>query len=150
MEREMTTASQDETSAKLAFDREKACYEQNFQQFRAMNQIMWQVPLLAVSITGGLWYAAFAVTDMAQFRGPIFLLSGTLNLVLIAVLWRIRLVMGAYLKKLEAFHPAAFVKAEGKGLFNRQYTVIVAFSSVLLVAAAGSLVGFFNIDMLRL
>ncbi|MFG1392319.1 hypothetical protein [Xanthobacter agilis] len=139
----------DDAAAKHVFDRDKVCYEQNFQQFRAMNQIMWQVPLLAVSITGGLWYAAFAVAGMQEFGRPIFLLGGTLDLVLIAVLWRIRFVMDAYLEKLKAFHPEAFVQASGRGLFNWQYTVIGAFTLVLLVAGAGSFIGFFNLDWLK-
>lgn len=134
---------------KEAFDRDKVCYEQNFQQYRAMNQIMWQVPLLAITITGGLWYAALNVTGVQDFKRPIFLLAFALDAALIAVLWRVRHVMSAYMVEIERFNPGSFVKASGHGLFNRPYTVVTAFSVALAIAAAGSLVGFLNINWLR-
>ena len=31
----------------------KEAYEQNYQQFRSLNQIMWQIPVLAMTLTGG-------------------------------------------------------------------------------------------------
>ena len=139
----------DETARREAFDRDKACYEQNFQQYRAMNQIMWQVPLLAITITGGLWYAALSVAGAQDFKRPLFLLALVLDVALIAVLWRVRRVMSAYLKKIEAFHPRAFVEASGSGIFNWTYTVVSAFSLALGIAAAGSLVGLLNLNWLR-
>ena len=75
----MTADTPDEAARKQAFERDKVCYEQNFQQYRAMNQIMWQVPLLAITITGGLWYAALGVSGASAFRGPLFLLSAVLE-----------------------------------------------------------------------
>jgi hypothetical protein len=132
-----------------AFDRDKVCYEQNFQQFRAMNQIMWQVPLLAITITGGLWYAALNVSLAQDFKRPLFLLSAVLDFALIFVLVRIRYVMAAYLEKVKAFNPAAYVEAPGTCFFNRNYVVVRAFSIALLLAGIGSVVGFINITWLR-
>ena len=40
------------------FEREKVCYEQNFEQARSLNGQMNQVPVLAMTLTGGLWFAA--------------------------------------------------------------------------------------------
>ena len=131
------------------FDRDKACYEQNFQQYRAMNQIMWQVPLLAITITGGLWFAALNVAGAQEFKRPLFLLAFVLDVALIAVLWRVRHVMSAYMDQLRAFHPPAFVEASGRGLFNWPYTVVSAFSLALAVAAIGSLIGLLNLNWLR-
>lgn len=141
--------SGEDAARKEAFDRDKACYEQNFQQYRAMNQIMWQVPLLAITITGGLWYAALNVTGVQDFKRPLFLLAFVLDVALIAVLWRVRHVMSAYMVHIERFHPKSFVKASGRGLFNWPYTVVSAFSLALAIAAIGSLIGFFNLNWLR-
>ncbi|MER9490804.1 hypothetical protein NKI86_03105 [Mesorhizobium sp. M0320] len=138
-----------EVVRKEAFDRDKTCYEQNFQQYRAMNQIMWQVPLLAITITGGLWYAALNVTGAADFRRPLFLLSAVLDFALIAVLWRVRFVMAAYLIQIERFNPAAFVRASGKGFLNWPYTVVTAFSLALGCAGVGSVLGLLDINWLK-
>ena len=145
----MSEMSGEDPAPKESFDRDKVCYEQNFQQYRAMNQIMWQVPLLAITITGGLWYATLNVTGVQDFKRPIFLLAFVLDVALIAVLWRVRHVMSAYMVKIESFNPGSFVKASGRGLFNWPYTVVSAFSLALAIAAFGSLIGFLNIDWLR-
>ncbi|MEJ6782153.1 hypothetical protein [Aminobacter sp. Piv2-1] len=145
----MATRISDEAAGTEAFARDQSCYEQNFQQYRAMNQIMWQVPLLAITITGGLWYAALGVSGASEFRGPLFLLSAVLDFALIAVLWRIRFVMAAYLVQIERFHPPAFVRASGSGFLNWPYTVVAAFSVALGCAGIGSVLGLFNLDWLR-
>ena len=88
-----------EAERQEAFERDKVCYEQNFEQFRAMNQIMWQVPLLAMTITGGLWYAALTVPEAQEMRRPLMLLSAIFDFALVAVLWRVRYVMGEYSSK---------------------------------------------------
>lgn len=144
------TGPSDEIARTEAFNRDKICYEQNFQQYRAMNQIMWQVPLLAITITGGLWYAALTEAGAEEFRRPLFLLSAVLDFALIAVLWRVRLVMTAYGEKIRAFNPAAYVEADDGGLFNRRYTVVTALSVAVGVAGIGSLVGFFNLNGFKL
>lgn len=136
------------TVSEQNFERDKVCYEQNFQQFRDMNQIMWQVPILAITITGGLWFAAVGVDDAWVFRRPIFLLSGVLDFALVFVLWRIRYVMGAHLVKIRAFNPDAYVEAPGNCWFNQRHTVIWAFTTALLIAGASSTVGFFKLDAL--
>lgn len=124
------------------FERDKLSYEQNFEQFRAMNAIMWQVPVLAITITGGFWYAAIAVPESADMSRWLFLICGALDLALIWVLIRIRYVMGCYLKQLEAFHPVAYVRAPGTNLLNGKYSVVVAFSLALLVASGLSFLSF--------
>ncbi|WP_017963189.1 hypothetical protein [Rhizobium leguminosarum] len=131
------------------FERDKVCYEQNSEQFRAMNQLMWQVPLVAMTVTGGLWYAAFDLDGAQSYKRALFALSGVLDLSLVFVLIRVRYVMGAYLEKMKAFHPNGFVSAPGHGLFTKPYTVIVAFSTALAVAALGSLIGLLNASWLQ-
>lgn len=145
----MSDAPLNEAERQQAFERDKVCYEQNFEQFRAMNQIMWQVPLLAMTITGGLWYAALTVPEAQEMRRPLMLLSAVFDFALVAVLWRVRYVMGQYLKALKAFNPPAYVEAPGGGIFDRPHTVIWAFTIALILAGVGSAVGFFNLPLLR-
>lgn len=130
-----------EAARKEAFDRQKVCYEQNFQQFRAMNQIMWQVPVLAMTLTGGLWFAAVNVRGMDGMQVPLLLLAAVFDIAFIFVLIRIRHVMEAYLQKLRDFCPAGFVEAPGTSWYNRSRTVVRAFSTALSLAALGGLAG---------
>jgi len=41
----------------------KAAYEQNYQHFRSLNQIMWQIPVLATTLTGGLWFGVTKIEE---------------------------------------------------------------------------------------
>ena len=54
------------------FEREKACYQQNFEQARSLNGQMNRVPVLAMTLTGGLWFAA-GVTETFVNGGGIML-----------------------------------------------------------------------------
>lgn len=131
------------------FERDKVCYEQNCEQFRAMNQLMWQVPLVAITVTGGLWFAAIDVTNAASYKGALFMLAAVLDLSLVFVLIRVRYVMGQYLRMIEAFNPGSFVSAPGNSLFTQSHVVIFAFSVALLIAASGSVLGIFKPDWLQ-
>lgn len=121
------------------FERDKVCYEQNYEQFRSLNQSMWQVPIIAMTLNGGLWFAAATLRELDIFKGPLFLLSCVFNVSLIVVLIRVRYVMGSYLEKLKEFHPAGYVRAPGNKWYNRSYTVVSAFSTALALSAACSL-----------
>jgi protein strawberry notch len=44
----------------------KEAYEQNYQQFRSLNQIMWQIPVLAMTLTGGLWFGVSTIDNNAM------------------------------------------------------------------------------------
>ena len=132
-----------------AFERQAIVYEQNFEQFRDLNRLMWQVPMLAVTITGGFWYAALAIEGAKDIARGLHLMCGVLDLVLIFVLIRIRYVMGAYLEKLRAFYPDGYVDAKGTCFYNGRHVVVRAFSLCLLVAAALSIGSFIWPDLLR-
>jgi hypothetical protein len=56
----------------IQFERDKVCYEQNCEHMRSLNQIMWQVPMIAMTLTGGLWYAVATMKGMdAKVRGAL-------------------------------------------------------------------------------
>lgn len=75
------------------FERAKVAYEQNFEQFRSLNQVMWQVPVIAMTLTGGLWFGAASVEAMAGFQYLLLILAALANLGLVVVLARLRFVM---------------------------------------------------------
>ena len=139
----MTETNFDDT-AQRQFERQALSFEQNFEQFRDLNRLMWQVPVLAITITGGFWYAVLAYAAAAEIARGLYLICGVLDLALIFVLIRIRYVMGRYLVKLKAFNPEGYVDAPGTGFYNRSYVVVIAFCFSLFVAAFMSIASFFD------
>lgn len=122
------------------FERAKTAYEQNFEQFRSLNQVMWQVPVIAMSLTGGLWFGAASVEAMPGFQYLLLILAALANLGLVVVLARLRFVMDEYLTAIQTFAPQSFVSARGKW-FHGPRAVSVTFRTLLLLSAAISLVG---------
>ena len=51
---------------KMQFEKEKVCYEQNCQTFRSLNQLMWQVPIIAMTVTGGLWFGVGTFSSLGN------------------------------------------------------------------------------------
>jgi hypothetical protein len=65
------------------FEREKVCYEQNFEQFRSLNEQMNRVPTIAVTLTGGLWFGAAVTQNMdLMIRFALLVFAGLANVAL--------------------------------------------------------------------
>lgn len=131
------------------FERDKLSFEQNFETFRDLNRIMWQVPVLAITITGGFWYAAIAVPEAQGMQRALFAMCGVLDIALIFVLMRLRFIMGGYLKMIRTFNEARFVDARSRNPFLSNYVVVIAFSLALGVAGGVSLAKMFCPDFLN-
>lgn len=131
------------------FDREKACYEQNCQLFGRLSQIMYQIPLIAMTLTGGLWYGAATLTTIdSTVKVGLLLLAAIANFSLIFIINRIRDVMEAYLVKIEEFHPHGFAKTtdDDDALFPYQNRgVCNTFSAMMGIAVLMSIIGLFLI-----
>lgn len=130
------------------FERDKLCYEQNCEMFRSLNQIMWQVPLIAMTLTGGLWFGVSKIADHLSFRIALLILAAIGNFALCVVLWRVRYIMGEYLKVIRSFNHSGFVDARGVGALTRPKVVIRAFMAMLLTA--GLISGAFALSAPRL
>ena len=89
----------------------KEAYEQNYQQFRSLNQIMWQIPVLAMTLTGGLWFGVPTIDNNAMLVTILLLTAVVVNLLLCGVLVRFRHVMGCYLGWLKIADSDGFVDA---------------------------------------
>lgn len=123
-------------TAQTQFDQARclATYDQNSQTFRSLNQLMWQIPLIAMTLTGGLWFGVSKAESSPIFQVCLLALAAVGNLVLIVVLARLRYIMGEYLRWLETFDPDGFVPAAGKSLWTRPLAVRTLFQIMLGLA----------------
>ena len=134
-------AGQEREKNNEEFEREKLCYEQNYLQFRSLNQIMWQVPILAMTLTGGLWFGVAKVDTIKNAQYGLLLLAFFWQYWLILVLRRTRYVMGEYLKAIKKFYPSAYVEAIGTNWLTRPERVSSTFQCLLCISAFLSVVG---------
>lgn len=128
------------------FEREKACYVQNFEQARSLNGQMNQVPVLAMTLTGGLWFGAGVTEDLQQeIRFGLLMFSGFCNLALIFVALRIRDVLHHYFEGIKKFHEASYVSGkpkEPKVPFG-DYSMISIYCALMFIASFFSFAGSF-------
>ncbi|MCA0279078.1 MAG: class I SAM-dependent methyltransferase [Proteobacteria bacterium] len=128
-------------NAQVEHERFLAAFNQNSEHFRSLNSLMWQVPLIAMTLTGGLWFGV-STTPTSKFIQVCLLgLAAFGNLSLLIALSRIRFIMARYLKWFESNYQSGFVKAEGDGrlrgdgLFTGKRTVQRVFQAVMAAAA---------------
>lgn len=125
------------------FDRQRVCYEQNCETFRSLNNIMWQVPVIAMTLTGGLWYGVAGMDVSPAVQRALLLFSSVANVGLILVITRTRAVMSAYLKRIREFYPGAFADpVEGKFFWQKNESVRKTMSWLMGIGALISFLGF--------
>jgi hypothetical protein len=130
------TADKEDPQVQRDFDRKKVIFEQDCQEFRSLNGFLWQVPVLVSTLTGGLWFGADKVATGSVVRPALWLLSCCVNLVFVAVLWRLRAgPMEALLGRIHAYQDVP--RSGGK------YTMICMFTFLLVLSAVISLVALF-------
>jgi hypothetical protein len=127
------------------FEREKVCYEQNFQQARSLNSQMNQVPVLAMTLTGGLWFAAGVTENLyCEIRFGLLLFAGLCNIALILAAIRIRDVFRSYLERTKQFRPDSFVSGKPKYPKVPQlgdYSMITIYCVLMAIGSVLSFVG---------
>lgn len=109
---------------------------------------MWQIPVLAMTLTGGLWFGVSRIIENSILVTVLLATAVVGNMILLAVLMRFRHVMGCYLAWLRAAYPSGFVDASAatktgsrlERFCNRDKTVRTLFSFMLGWSAACSLV----------
>lgn len=121
-------------------DKALAAYNQNFETFRALNALMWQIPIIGMTLTGGLWFGVSKVKGEPLFQIALLLLAAIGNIALIVIMTRIRYVMGCYLSWLERAYPQGYVSAPGDSWLTQSRRAAAAFRTVLGLAAVMSLV----------
>lgn len=123
-----------------------AAFNQNSETFRALNALMWQVPLIAMTLTGGLWFGVASISresGLAFLRPGLLLLAGVGDLLLIVILERLRHIIAEYLQWLSEAHPRGHVAADGDRWWNSRRVVKTCFQIMLGFGAAVSFVLFY-------
>jgi len=119
---------------------QKIACEQNYETFRSLNQQMWQIPIISMTLTGGLWFGVSGASDFPVFQVALLVLAFVGNLALAVIIVRLRYVMDKHLDWLHLNLGKDFVEAKGTQWYNQQFVVRTAFQVVLLLAAAVSVV----------
>lgn len=143
------------------FELAKAAFEQNFEQFRHLNDQMNKLPAFAVTLTGGFWYVAVVVASYGHAlsatsehlaRWGLMVFAGTCDLALVCIAIRIRDVMSDYLGRVRRFEGEWWTEATPALPWLRDYSMISIYSALILVGAvlsfAGAFVLFWPTDML--
>lgn len=129
------------------FARQQVCYEQNFEHARTLNTQMNQVPVLAMTLTGGLWFGAGVTSNLpTEFRFALLIFAGLCDLALILSILRIRDVFESYLEKIEQFCPSSFASGQPtkpKMPWLGSYSMISIYCTLILLGAVFSFVGAF-------
>lgn len=124
---------------KIKFERDKACYDQYSESFRNLNTQLWQVPIIAMTLTGGLWFGIHTA-QMDDFMSTAILsFCGLCDIMFIVILYRVRLIMSLLLEKIALFNPEFAIDTnntnKGNSLLRKDNLVISLFSLMLLFAA---------------
>ncbi|MGJ7505666.1 hypothetical protein ACSFBF_35330 [Variovorax sp. ZT5P49] len=92
---ELTLAREDASrSARLA----EVIYLEAGQHMRSLNALFWQIPGLAIAVTGGLWFGASTLMEPGARRW-VLLFTALADLLLIIVLFRMRFLFQLSLGK---------------------------------------------------
>lgn len=126
-------------------NREIICYEQNFEQARSLNTQMNQVPVLAMTLTGGLWFGA-GVTDNLdpEIRFALLLFACLCNIALILAILRIRDVFESYLEKIKEFNSSSFASGRPENPKIRRLGSYSMVSIYCVLMGIGSILSFFG------
>lgn len=111
---------------------QKVIYEQRCQDFRSLNGILWQSPLIIMSLTGGLWFAVASFALSESGRTMLLIFAGLANVLMIGALIRLRFVMQGVLRDIRAY--------DSKHAVGGSYIIVGIFSVLLAMTATGSFV----------
>lgn len=126
------------------FEREKLCFEHNSEQVRHLNTQMNQIPVIAVTLTGGLWYAAGSMEMLsAELKFYLLLFASFCNFCLVFICFRVRDVLESCLEKIESFYPPAFTTGRPKnpilGKYGKNNSMIKTYTLLIIASALLSL-----------
>lgn len=105
-------------------------YKQRCEHFRSLNEIMWRIPVMVMTITGGLLFgvAKFEMSDFS--KAALLIFAALINIIFSNVLWRLRDVMDIILLKINHY--------EGEQ-HKRGFVVVKWFIAGMVVSAVACL-----------
>lgn len=113
-------------------DKEALIYEQNCQEFRSLNGFFWQVPLIMMTLNGGLWYSVASLDLAVTAQRGVLWFAAFANVVMICGLWRLRDIMESLLEQIHAY--------QGTKPKGRAKIIQFLFQALLFWAAAGAVI----------
>jgi len=117
-------------------DKEARIYEQNCQEFRSLNGFFWQVPLIMMTLNGGLWYSVASLDLSVTAQRGVLAFAVVANLVMAVALGRLRGVMASLLVEIHAF--------QGTAAPGRARLIQYLFQGLMLFAAIGAFLAALN------
>jgi hypothetical protein len=122
---------------KWAIKRQELEFVEAGLHLRSLNGFLWQVPGMAIAITGGIWYG---VANIQADVPKTWVLSfvGIFNILTIFVLWRLRYLIGQHLSVQENFLAKPEVK---QNQWHPNYIVVGCWSTMLAFSALLSFAG---------
>jgi hypothetical protein len=105
-------------------------YEQLCTDFRALNTILWQMPVIFTTLTGGLWFSVASLDLTNHARSLILEFAAVANVIMIAALIRLRIIMETQRQKI--------CKLDHRDSPGFNFFTVGMMSLLLLIAAGGS------------
>lgn len=99
------------------FTRQKVCYQEHYEAFRRLNETMWKIPVILMTLTGGAWYGAANPEISPGVSFFLFLIAGIANFTFIIILSRVRHIMALQLFSLKEFAQDHHIAADHRGSF---------------------------------
>jgi hypothetical protein len=124
------------------FERDRICYEHHSESFRNLNTQMWQVPIIAMTLTGGLWFGIVSsdlLNTHACAAKLLLTFCGICDILFIMVLCRVRLVMTCLIEKLVLFNEGYAInpqESDKAGILTKIDKLVVILFSLMLGGAA--------------
>jgi hypothetical protein len=112
--------------------KEDNCYTQNYETFRDLNGHMWKIPMIAITITGGLLFGIGGDNTDKFIKICLLTFALVSNIGLILVLHRTRYVMQLILEKINQYDIRYKIDSTtGNGLLQKPKFVVKVFSFLL-------------------
>ncbi|WP_062095341.1 hypothetical protein [Caulobacter sp. CCH5-E12] len=112
--------------------REDIIYEQRSNEFRSLNTFFWQIPLIMMTLNGGLWYAVATLEVAPSVQRLMLWFAAGANIVMAIALVRLRSVMGDLLERIRTY--------EGRDKPKTDKVILALFCGLFLVAALGAMI----------
>lgn len=86
-------------------ERDKICYQEHCESFRHLNSQLWQVPIIAMTLNGGLWFGLAKVKLTSELSSLLPFFCGVCDILFIVILHRVRFIMDQIIQKMTIFNP---------------------------------------------
>jgi hypothetical protein len=105
-------------------------YEQRCAEFRSLNGFFWQIPLIVMTLNGGLWFAVASLDVTPVAKSAILCFAGVANLAMIVALIRLRGIMETLLTQIRL--------VEGTQAGHWGWVVLTVFCGLFGLASLGA------------